>query len=433
MMISQKARELSTSEVRILSLASIGGALEFYDFVIFVFFATVIGKLFFAASLPDWVRQVQTFGIFAAGYLARPIGGVVMAHFGDTRGRKRMFTLSVLLMAIPTLLIGLLPTYQSIGVDAPLLLLLMRVLQGVAIGGEAPGAWVFVAEHARRGRVGFAVGLLTSGLSFGILLGASMATFLSRVFSQVQIAAGAWRIPFLTGGVFGFIAMWLRRWLKETPMFEEMRNRAKLSRELPLGSVLKNHGRAVVTSILSTWMLTAAIVVVILMTPSLLPRLFGFASDQVQTANLVATIALCVSTVAVGAATDRFGVRRVAIPILLFLIASTYGLYRGAEAMPVALLPLYALAGFGAGGVVLTPIMMIHAFPTSIRFSGVSFSYNFAYALFGGLTPLLVSWLVHRDRIGPAHYVAAVTVVGLCATLMAPKHALTAHFEKPRV
>jgi MFS family permease len=438
MMISQRAGELSTSEVRILSLASIGGALEFYDFVIFVFFATVIGKLFFAASLPDWVRQAQTFGIFAAGYLARPIGGIVMAHFGDTRGRKRMFTLSVLLMAIPTLLIGLLPTYQSIGVAAPLLLLLMRVLQGVAIGGEAPGAWVFVAEHARRGRGGFAVGLLTGGLSFGILLGSLMATFLSLEFTQVQIAAGAWRIPFLIGGVFGFMAMWLRRWLKETPMFEEMRNRAKLSRELPLGSVLKNHGRAVVTSIVSTWMLTAAIVVVILMTPSLLPRLFGFASDQVQTANLVATIALCVSTVAVGAATDRFGVRRVAIPILLLLIASTYGLYRGAEAMPVALLPLYALAGFGAGGVVLTPIMMIHAFPTSIRFSGVSFSYNFAYALFGGLTPLLVSWLVHLDRIGPAHYVAAVTVVGLCATFMAPKHALsdvdaTAHFDKRRV
>jgi MFS family permease len=425
MMISQKASELPASEVRILSLASIGGALEFYDFVIFVFLATVIGKLFFAASLPDWVRQVQTFGIFAAGYLARPIGGVVMAHFGDTRGRKRMFALSVLLMAIPTLLIGLLPTYQSVGVAAPLLLLLMRILQGVAIGGEAPGAWVFVAEHARRGRVGFAVGLLTSGLSFGILLGSLMATCLNRVFSQIQITAGAWRIPFLIGGVFGFIAMWLRRWLKETPMFEEMRTRAKLSRELPLGSVLKNHGRAVVTSILSTWMLTAAIVVVILMTPSLLAKLFGFASDEVQTANLVATIALCVSTVAAGAATDKFGVRRVAIPILLLLIASTYGLYRGAEAMPVALLPLYALAGFGAGGVVLTPIMMIHAFPTSLRFSGVSFSYNFAYALFGGLTPLLVSWLIHLDRIGPAHYVAAVTVLGLCATFMAPKHPLS--------
>src|SRR5260221_6554944 len=194
MMISQKASELSTSEVRILSLASIGGALEFYDFVIFVFFATVIGKLFVAAGLPDWVRQVQTFGILAAGYLARPLGGIVMGHFGDTRGRKRMFTLSVLLMAIPTLIIGLLPTYQSIGVAAPLLLLTMRVMQGIAIGGEAPGGWVFVAEHARRGHAGFAVGLLTGGLSCGILLGSLVATGVNLLYGQAEIAGGFWRV-----------------------------------------------------------------------------------------------------------------------------------------------------------------------------------------------------------------------------------------------
>src|SRR6202008_482734 len=130
-------RSMTRTEIRTLSLASLGGALEFYDFVIFVFFTTVIGKLFFAAGLPDWVRQTQTFGIFAAGYLARPLGGIVMAHFGDIRGRKRMFTLSVLLMAIPTLLIGLLPTYQSIGLVAPLLLLALRIMQGIAIVGVA--------------------------------------------------------------------------------------------------------------------------------------------------------------------------------------------------------------------------------------------------------------------------------------------------------
>jgi MFS family permease len=429
----QTSSELSISQVRILSLAAIGGALEFYDFVIFVFFANVIGKLFFAASLPDWVRQAQTFGIFAAGYLARPLGGIVMAHFGDTRGRKRMFTLSVLLMAIPTLLIGLLPTYQSIGLIAPLLLLSMRVVQGVAIGGEAPGAWVFVAEHARRGRVGFAIGLLTSGLSFGILLGSLMTICLNRAFGQSEIVAGAWRIPFLIGGAFGFIAMWLRRWLKETPVFEEMRRRAALSRELPLGAVIKNHGRAVATSIVSTWMLTASIVVVILMTPALVPKLFGIAPIQVQMANLAATATLCVSTVVIGAATDRFGIRRVAIPIFLLLIASTYGLYCGAATMPFALLPLYALAGVGAGGSVLTPILMICAFPASIRFSGVSFSYNVVYALFGGLTPLLVSWLVHFDRIVPAHYVAASAIAGLAATVLAPSHRLSDPDPRPHL
>ena len=418
--ITQKTHSLSTSDVRLIALASFGQALEFM-ISSFVFFVNVIGKLFFAANQSDWVRQAEAFGIFAAGYLARPIGGIVMAHFGDTRGRKRLFTLSILLMAIPTILIGLLPTYHSIGVAAPLLLLLMRVLQGVALGGEAPGAWVFVAEHARRGRVGFAVGLLTSGLSFGVLLGSLMAACLTRVFSQAEIAAGAWRIPFLTGGVLGVMAMWLRRWLSEAPVFEEMRRRATQSRELPLSVVLKCHGRAVLTSILSTWMLAATVVVIILMTPSLLPTLFGISSSQAHTANLVATATLCISTVLIGAATDRFGVKRIAVPILLVLIASAYGLYRGAGSMPGALLQLYALAGFGAGGIVLTPITMIGAFPTSIRVSGVSFCYNCSFALFGGLTPLLVSWLAHLNRIGPAHHVAAVTVVGLAATLMAPK------------
>jgi MFS family permease len=298
----------------------------------------------------------------------------------------------------------------------------MRIMQGAAIGGEAPGAWVFVAEHARRGRAGFALGLLTSGLSFGILLGSLTATSLSRLFSDTQITAGAWRIPFLIAGVFGFIATWLRRWLKETPVFEEMQRRAALSREFPLGTVLRSHVPAIVTSLVSTWMLTAAIVVVILMTPSLAPMILGLGPAQVQTANLAASATLCISTLLIGAATDRFGVRRVAVPMLLLLIASTYGLYLGAKVMPGALLPLYALAGFGAGASVLAPIMMIYAFPPSIRFSGVSFCYNVGYAVFGGLTPLLVTWLVHLDRIGPAHYVAAVTVAGLAATLMAPSY-----------
>jgi MFS family permease len=415
--------ELSSSEIRTLALASAGGALEFYDFVIFVFFTSVIGKLFFAASLPDWVRQAQTFGIFAAGYLARPLGGIVIAHFGDTHGRKRMFTLSVLLMAIPTLLIGLLPTYQSIGIAAPLLLLLMRLLQGAAIGGEAPGAWVFVAEHASHKRVGFAIGLLTGGLTFGILLGSLTATTLNRFFTPAQMLGGAWRIAFLTGGVFGFIVMWLRRWLQETPVFEAMRNQAALSRGLPLGTVLRSYSRAVALSILSTWMLTAAIVVVILLGPALMPKLFSLSPASVQSANLAATAALCVSVVLIGVAADRYGIRRVSIPALLFLMASSYGLYRGAATNPSALLPLYVLAGLGAGGVVLTPIAMVRAFPASIRFSGVSFSYNLAYAIFGGVTPLLVSWLAHLNRSGPAWYVVAATLAGLVAILSTPRSA----------
>jgi MFS family permease len=418
---ARPATRMTASEIRTLCLASLGGALEFYDFVVFVFFTAVIGRLFFPADLPDWLRQTQTFGLFAAGYLARPLGGVVMAHFGDVSGRKRIFTLSVLLMALPTLAIGLLPTYRSIGPLAPLLLLAMRVMQGAAIGGEAPGGWVFVAEHARPARRGLAIGLLTAGLTGGILLGALVATGLNLALPPDRILAGWWRLPFLVGGVFGLGAMALRRWLDETPVFLAIRARAATARALPLRLVLSGHRRAVLLSMASTWTLTAAIVVVILMTPTLLQRQFGVAPRDALVANLLATVTLTLSAVCVGLATDRFGLRRTALVMLTLLAVSACALYRGVAAHPGWLLPLYALAGAGAGAVTLTPVLMVRSFPARLRFSGLSLSYNLAYALFGGTTPLLVAWLAHRDRLFPSVYVALVAAIGLVACLLAPR------------
>jgi MFS family permease len=411
---------LTPAHIRTLLLASLGGALEFYDFVIFAFFTTVIGQVFFSPSLPDWVRQLQTFGIFAAGYLARPLGGIVMAHYGDTLGRKRIFTFSILLMAVPTLAIGMLPTYESIGIAAPILLLLLRVLQGMAIGGEAPGGWVYVAEHAPRNRVGLAIGLLTAGLSLGILLGSMITTVMNVTFSSQQIASALWRVPFLLGGVFGVGAMFLRRGLKETPVFEKLARHRGSVQEVPLRAVLRSHKGAVISSVLSTWLLTAAIVVLILMTPSLLQRQLRLSAVSIQTANLAGTAALAISTVLIGALTDKCGLRRVILPALTLLIIGSCLLYFGAAHMPSALAPLYALAGFGAGGVVLVPITLVCAFPPAVRFSGVSFSYNVAYALFGGVTPPLVAWLAHVSRYGPVYYMVAVTFIGMIALFAAP-------------
>ncbi len=416
-----RQRPLTRLEIRTLGLASLGGVLELYDFVIYVFFTSAIGQLFFPVAMPDWLRQVAAYGLFAAGYLARPLGGIVMAHFGDTRGRKRVFTFSVLLMAVPTLLIGLLPTYAAIGPLAPLLLLAMRLMQGAAIGGEAPGGWVFVAEHVPAERTGLAVGLLTGGLTGGILLGSLVATALNFAFTPAQILGGWWRLPFLAGGLFGFGAMRLRQWLQETPVFAEMRARAAASRELPLRAVLRDHGPAVLAAMASTWLLTAAIVVVVLMTPSLLQKLFGIPARDASLANLAGTASLCLSTIAVGVATDRFGLRRTAPPVLLLLVGGAYALYFGAAHHPQALLPLYVLAGAGAGAATLTPVLMIRAFPPAVRFSGLSVSYNIAYAVFGGATPLLIAWLAGLDRMAPAHYVAGVAVVGLLAALLAPQ------------
>ncbi|MEI9981778.1 MAG: MFS transporter [Aliidongia sp.] len=407
-------RPLNRQDGKTLVLAALGGALEFYDFVIFVFFAAVIGQLFFPPGLADWLKELQSYGIFAAGYLARPLGGIVMAHFGDLMGRKRMFTLSVFLMAVPTFAIGLLPTYTTLGVVAPILLLVLRLLRGAAIGGEIPGAWVFVAEHAPARRVGLACGSLTSGLTFGILLGSLVATGIHAWFGADEIAAYAWRLPFLIGGVFGLLAVYLRRWLEETPVFEAMRREKKLAEGLPLSVVLRGHVRAVVVAMLVTWILTAAIVVVILMTPTLLQTHYHLPADQVLIASCLASFCLSIGVILAGLAVDRFGVGPTLGIGSILLAGMTYLLYFVAATSPDWLLPIYALTGLTVGTVGVVPIILVRSFPPAIRFSGISVSYNIAYAVFGGLTPVVITLMIQSGLPdAPSLYVGLLCLLGL--------------------
>ena len=419
-------RPLSGRDYRTLILAALGGMLEFYDFVIFVFFTSVIGHLFFPPGVPDWLRQLQTFGIFAVGYFVRPVGGIVMAHFGDLLGRKKMFTLSVLLMSVPTLLIGLLPTFAQVGFLAPLLLLLMRILQGAAVGGEVPGAWVFVSEHVPRRHVGLACGSLTGGLTAGILLGSLVATFINTAFTSNEVTSFAWRIPFLAGGVFGIVAMYLRRWLEETPVFRQMQASRQLSSDSPLKTVLRLHRRGVALSMALTWALSAVIIVIILMMPALMQKNFHLAPGATLIGSSTATVCLTVGCILAGALADRFGPRPVLMIGSVLLCVCFCALYLAlcsATSAPVWL-TLYAVTGFSVGVIGVIPFMMVQAFPPAVRFSGISFSYNVAYALFGGLTPILISLASAVTVIAPVLYVSVLCVVAIAAAAAKPKSLL---------
>jgi MFS family permease len=357
--------------------------------------------------------MMQTFGIFAAGYLARPLGGIVMAHFGDLLGRKKMFTLSIFLMAVPTLIMGLLPTYAQIGLWAPLLLLLMRVIQGAAIGGEVPGAWVFVSEHVPSRSIGYACGTLTAGLTAGILLGSLVATLINSLYNAQELMDYAWRIPFLLGGVFGLMSVYLRRLLHETPVFAELQLRKALANEVPLKAVLRDHRGAIVLSMLLTWVLSAAIVVVILMTPTVLQSVFGVPPTTALKANSLAIICLSVGCVAAGSLSDRFGAGWVLLLGCLGLLVSSWTFYHSLQAHPDWLFPMYAVTGLFVGVVGAVPFVMVGAFSPAVRFSGLSFSYNLAYAVFGGLTPMVVSLMLKSSPMGPAWYVAILCAVGM--------------------
>ncbi|MBT9267853.1 MFS transporter [Pseudomonas sp. MG-9] len=403
----------SRSDYKTLGLAALGGALEIYDFIIFVFFALTLSQLFFPPEMPEWLRLLQSFGIFVTGYLARPLGGILMAHFADRLGRKKVFSLSILMMALPCLLIGIMPTYAQIGYFAPLLLLALRILQGAAVGGEVPSAWVFVAEHAPTGHRGYALGFLQAGLTFGYLIGALTATFLAQVFTPAEILDYAWRYPFLLGGVFGVIGVYLRRWLSETPVFMAMEAQREARVELPLRTVLREHRLAMLPAMLLTCVLTSAVVVFVVITPTMMQKTFGMTASHTFALSALGIVFLNIGCVIAGLLVDRLGAWRTVMLYSLLLPLGIGVLYSclitGGNWVGLA----YAVAGLACGVVGAVPSVMVGLFPARIRVSGISFTYNIAYAAWASITPLLLIGLMPWSPWICVMFCAVMGVVGL--------------------
>ncbi|MBJ2349648.1 MULTISPECIES: MFS transporter [Pseudomonas] len=410
----------SRSDYKTLGLAALGGALEIYDFIIFVFFALTLSQLFFPPEMPEWLRLLQSFGIFATGYLARPLGGILMAHFADRLGRKRVFSLSILMMALPCLLIGVMPTYAQIGYFAPLLLLALRILQGAAVGGEVPSAWVFVAEHAPLRHRGYALGFLQAGLTFGYLLGALTATALARIYTPTEILDYAWRLPFLLGGVFGVIGVWLRRWLSETPIFMALQANREGAAELPLRTVLRDHRHALLPAAILTCVLTSAVVVFVVITPTVMQKSFGLTPSHTFALSSLGIVFLNIGCVLAGLIVDRIGAWRTVMLYSLLLPLGIAVLYASLISGSAWLGLAYAVAGLGCGVVGAVPSVMVSLFPPKIRVSGISFTYNIAYALWASMTPLVLIALVPWSPWVCVGYCVVMGAVGVTAAAYFP-------------
>ncbi len=421
-------KHLSKEEIKTLSLSSLGGTLEFYDFIIFVFFVKYISVQFFPKELSEFWQLLNTYGAFAAGYLVRPLGGIVMAHFGDKFGRKNMFMLSILLMVIPTFALAFIPGFATIGYAAPVLLILVRIFQGIAIGGELPGAWVFVREHSPEESKGKYLGILTSAVVGGILLGSIMALVINKTYTDAEIMEWAWRIPFFVGGIFGILSIYLRRYLHETPVFKKMKEEQELS-NFPLKEVFR-HPMAkysITVSMLMTWVLTGCIVVMVLMMPNFMPALLGISKITNIYLQMTGIAMICVGCIVGGMLADKFRISTIAMIFAtmfgVFSFLYFHNLYSKSSFEVVA--PLYLLTCFGAGVLSFCPLMMTEVFEARIRFSGLSFSYNLAYAIAGGFTPQLVLFLHATASKAPmgtlpmygiAFYILALSFVALLAS-----------------
>lgn len=414
------ASGLSRGELKTLGLSSLGGILEFYDFIIVFFFAKIISQHFFPAGIGEFWAMLNTYGTFAAGYLARPLGGVVMAHFGDKFGRKNMFMLSIALMVIPTFSLAVIPTYETIGYAAPLFLILVRICQGIAIGGELPGAWVFIHEHAPAGHKNAFVGFLTGCVTGGILLGSFVALLMNFIYTPAELSDWAWRVPFVIGGVFGLISIYLRRFLQETPVFKKMRESKALAK-FPLEEVVKTSRFGIWISMFITWVLTGCIVVFILLMPGFVGGVLGFSPFETtyfQMGGLVCIVSSCWLT---GRLADKHNPLTLCILFSAGFAVSSVAffslLYTAAPVVSEVVLAYFATCFF-AGIMNFCPIFMCDVFPARIRFSGISFAYNIAYALSGAFTPQLSFALhayakTHPDTLGAMGLSAYIVFLAL--------------------
>ncbi len=412
------ARPLNKEDYKTLGLSSLGGTLEFYEFVIYALYIEMVVKaLFLPSDLQGTVwGDIYAWGGFAAGYIARPIGGIIMAHFGDILGRKKMFTLSVAMMALPTFVIGIMPTYETIGIMAPILLIIMRMFQGAAIGGEMPGAWVFIAEHTPKNRYGLGIGVLTSGITGGILLGFLVSILIDLTFTREEILSYAWRIPFIAGGLFGVISVYLRRYLSETPIFQEMAERKELSKEIPVVTVMKKHKWACVIVALMTWTLSTTVMVAILMTPvKILGGMYQLSSIDARVTGSIMALMLTIGCVLFGWLEDILKTRLTSLIAWGGLAITSFLFYSLLTTQP-SLEMIYmgaAVMGLFTGAIAITPIIGTRAFPAKIRYSGLSFSYNLAYAVFSAITPALTIWLLSKTPLGAAWYIGSVAILAI--------------------
>lgn len=406
------ATGIQRSQWRVIILSSLGGALEFYDFVIYSMFAQYIGAAFFPAADP-LNSLLLSFTVFAVGYVARPVGGVVFSHFGDKYGRRPVFIVAMLTMSLATTAIGLLPTYAQWGIAASACMVLLRLLQGFSLGGELPGAITYVVETAPR-RAGFVAGFVFFCVNSGVALASGLNVVIHKTMAEPDIASWGWRIGFLFGGIAGLISFWLRLSLEETREFHQMRS---VAAKQPFGELIKSHPANVAVGV-AALTATAGFNGLLFAMPALLPRVMSYTPGAASEAQYIGLIVLSFGMLVTAWLGDRFP-RRIILgsgAVLLTVLAVPF--FEAAAAHSVNLNLLFVMAGIVASLVNGTMAGVVaDLFPTRIRFSGVAVSFNLAFSIFSGIAPLTAAELVKvlGSPTAPAYFMClcgAITFLG---------------------
>ncbi|AOJ91152.1 MFS transporter [Burkholderia sp. MSMB0856] len=409
---------------RAVGAMAFGNAMEWFDFGVYSYIAVTLGKVFFPSSSPS-AQLLATFGTFAAAFLVRPLGGMVFGPLGDRIGRQRVLAATMIMMAVGTFAIGLIPSYASIGIMAPVLLLVARLVQGFSTGGEYGGAATFIAEFSTDKRRGFMGSFLEFGTLIGYTLGAATVAILTATLSQEALLSWGWRVPFFIAGPLGLVGLYIRIKLEETPAFKkeaEAREADERSRpKQSFGTLLIEQWRPLLQCVGLVLIFNVTDYMALSYLPNYLSATLHFNETHGLFMVLLVMVLMMPMTLYAGHLSDRLGRK----PVMMFGCVGLLVL-----SVPALLLirsggMLSVFGGMLIYGTLLStftgvmPSALPALFPTRIRYGALAIGFNVSVSLFGGTTPLVTAWLVDRtgDLMMPAYYLMGASFIGIVSVL----------------
>lgn len=418
---AQPASTAANSVVRrrVLTASFVGNFVEWFDYAVYGYLAAIISTVFFPAA-DRTTGLLLTFAVFAISFFVRPVGGLVWGHIGDKVGRRSALSVSILIMSVATAAIACLPTYGLVGVLSPILLLLVRIVQGFSASGEYAGASSFLVEYAPPHRRGLYAAVVPASTAAGLLFGSLLAALLTAVLSDGQMHSWGWRLPFLLAAPMGLVGRYLRYRLEDTPAFRALETTSEVART-PVLDIFKTQRRPLLLALGAALLNAVAFYVLLSYMPTYLSQELGFGETESFLATTVALATYIGFIFLTGLASDRFGRRAVLLTasalfvvftVPAFLLLNTAG-FAGVVLLQVVLGGMLSLNDG------TLPSFLAELFPTRVRYSGFAVSFNVANAVFGGTAPFVATLLISRSGtpIAPAWYLVAAALVSAVAVL----------------